>query len=249
MTPEPDLQAALDAVYIAFQGCRRPTALEAAPGRDPKRILARLSTSPLADLTADDFGGYMGWAMTTVGGVDDYKHFLPRILELCVRGPARVHLGGDPNSLARKIAYGDFPGWPADERAAIVAVFDLAWRQALRASPEEEEAEDWLRGLICLGQPVDARLAAWLASDEPRAGLHLADAVNAEIFRRSNARPSLGGDDEYAAYAAYSNWLAEPGVRQRLERLTLEIDDEDEAWRLEQALDVPMPPYPDVWRG
>jgi hypothetical protein len=51
------------------------------------------------------------------------------------------------------------------------------------------------------------------------------------------------------AYAAYSNWLAEPGVRQRLERLTLEIDGEDEAWRLEQALDVPMPPYPDVWRG
>lgn len=126
MTPEPDLQTALDAAYTAFQGRRRPTALEAAPGRDPKRILARLSTSPLAELTADDFGGYMGWAMTTVGGVDDYKHFLPRILELCVRGPARVHLGGDPESLARKIAYGDFPGWPADERAAIVAVFDLA---------------------------------------------------------------------------------------------------------------------------
>jgi hypothetical protein len=249
MTPDPDLQAALDAVYAAFDRYRRPTALEAAPGRDPKGVLARLSAKPLAELTADDFGGYLGWAMTTMGGGGDYKHFLPRILELAVRGPAQVHVGGDPEGLARKILYGQFSDWTADERAAIVAAFDAAWRQALRASPEEEEAEDWLRGLIVLGEPVEAPLAAWLASDDHRAGLHLADAVSSEIFRRSNARTSFGDGDEYAAYRAYSTWLAGPAVRERLERLILEIDGEDEAWRLEQALDIPMPPYPDVRRG
>lgn len=250
MTPEPDLQIALDAAYAAFGHCRRPDALDAAPGRDPKRILADLTARPLSELTADDLGGYMGWAMTTVGGVGEYKHFLPRILELAVQGPARVHLGGDSQSLARKMAYGRFDTWSADERAAIVAVFDAAWRQALRVPLYEEAAEDWLRGLIQLGEHVQARLAAWLATDAPLAGLHLADAVNTEIFRRGDARLPFGFGNEYAVYETYSVWLAGPAVRARLERLILEIDgEEEETWRLQQALDASMPPYPDVWRG
>ncbi len=250
MTPEPALQNALDTVYTAFRHCRRPDALDAAPGRDPKRILADLTARPLSELTADDLGGYMGWAMTTVGGVGDYKHFLPRILELTVQGPARVHVGGDAESLARKIAYGEFFTWWAGERDAIVTAFDAAWRQALRTSVGEEEAEGWLRGLIALGEPVQDRLAGWLETPAPWAGLHLADAVASEVFRRKNARPPFGSGDDYTAYKAYSVWLAGPAVRDRLERMILEIDsNEEEAWRLQQALEVPMPSYPEVWRG
>ncbi|MDR6530711.1 hypothetical protein J2800_001450 [Caulobacter rhizosphaerae] len=249
MTPEPDLQTALDAVYAAFRHYSRPGTLEAAPTRDPKRVLARLSARNLAELTSDDINGYMGWAMTTIGGVNDYKHFLPRILELAVQGTGRVHVGGDPESLAGKIAYGEFSDWPADERAAIVTAFDAAWRQALRTSLEEEEAEDWLRGLITLGEPIQTRLTAWLETSAPLAGLHLADAVCSEILRRKDARPPFGSSDEYVPYKAYSAWLAGPSVRERLECLASEIDDDEEAWRLRQALDGPMPPYPEVWRG
>lgn len=248
MTPEPDLQTALDTAYAAFRRYRRPSGLEAAPGRNPRRILAALSARPLAELTSDDIGGYMGWAITTAGGVDDYKHVLPRILELAVQGPARVHVGGDPESLAGKIVYGQFASWPADERAAIIGAFTTAWRQALRTSLEEEEAEDWLRGLITLGEPVEALLADWLESGDPLAGLHLADAVRSETFRRGDARPPFRRD-EYAVYEAYSAWLAGPAVRERLERLVLEIESNEDSWRLEQALDVPMPPYPEAWRA
>lgn len=249
MTPEPDLQAALNAVYAVFHAYPCPKALEAAPTRDPKRVLAQLSSRGLAELTSDDINGYMGWAMTTIGGVNDYKHFLPRILELAVQGPGRVHVGGDPESLARKIVYGEFAGWPADERAAIVTALDAAWRQALRTSLEEEEAEDWLRGLIALGEPNQERLSAWLENRAPLAGLHLADAVCSEIFWRENARPPFGPGNEYTMYEAYSIWLADGAVRERLNRLTLEIGDDEEAWRLQRALDILMPPYPEVWRG
>jgi hypothetical protein len=249
MTPEPDLQAALDAVYAAFSGYPRAQSLEAAPTRNPKRVLAQLSSRSLAELTSDDINGYMGWAMTTIGDVNDYKHFLPRILELAVQGPARVHVGGDPESLARKIAYGEFTDWSAEERIAILAAFDASWRQALRTPLEEEEAEDWLRGLIVLGEPIQARLASWLEASAPLAGLHLADAVCSEIFRRENARPPFGPGNEYSLYEAYSAWLADDPVRGRLERLAAEIGGGDEAWRLHQALGRLMPPYPEVWRG
>jgi hypothetical protein len=249
MTPEPDLQVALDAVYAAFRHCRRPVALDAAPSRDPKRILADLTARPLTELTADNLGGYMGWAMTTVGSVGDYKHFLPRILELSVLGPGNHHIGGDPEGLARKIMYGAFPDWSADERAALVAAFDAAWRQTLNAAPQGVAAEDWLRGLIVLGEPIQARLAAWLASDALHAGLHLADAVYAEILRRDDAARSFGPDNPYVIYEVYSEWLASPPVRARLERLILNLESQDDAWRLEMALDVPMAAYPDAWRG
>lgn len=249
MTPEPQLQAALDAVYAAFSGYARPKALEAAPTRNPKRMLARLSSRNLADLTSDDINGYMGWAMTTVGGVTDYKHFLPRILELAVQGPARGHMGGDPESLARKIAYGEFASWSADERAAIMIAFDAAWRQALSTSIEEEESEGWLRGLVVLGEPIQTRLTAWLETSAPLAGLHLADAVCSEIFRRETASPPFGLDNEYAVYEAYSAWLAGDAVRERLECFAVEIYRGEEAWRLQRALEGQMPPYPEVWRG
>jgi hypothetical protein len=249
MTPESDLQAALDTVYAAFGGYARPKVLEAAPSRNAKRVLAQLSSRDLTQLTSDDINGYMGWAMTTVGGVDDYKHFLPRILELAVQGSARVHVGGDPESLAGKITYGHFADWPTEERAAIVIAFDAAWRQALHTSLEEEEAEDWLRGLITLGVSVQTRLTTWLESQAPLPGLHLAHAVCSEIYRRKGARPPFGSGNEYAMYEAYSAWLAGASVRERLEGLAAEIGGDDEAWRLQQALEGPMPPYPEVWRG
>jgi len=249
MIPEPDLQAALDAAYAAFRRYGRPSALDAAPGRNPRRILAGLSARPLAELTSDDIGGYMGWAMTTVGGVNDYKHVLPRILELAILGPGCNHIGGDPHGLARKMAYGGFPDWPHEERSAIIAAFDVAWRQSLASSPSGVAAEDWLLGLIVLGESVEARLAAWLASADLNAGLHLADAVYSEILRRDDAAPSLDRRDSQAVYETYSHWLASPPVRDRLERLILDVGDQDDAWRLEMALDVEMPPYPDIWRG
>jgi hypothetical protein len=249
MKPDLDLQAALEAAYAVFQRYPRPKALAAAPTRNPKRVLAQLSNRPLSELTSDDIGGYMGWAMTTVGSVKDYKHFLPRILELAAQGSARVHVGGDPESLAGKIAYGQFADWPADERAAIVTAFDAAWRQALSMSPDEEESEDWLRGLIALGEQVGECLAVWLESHAPMARLHLAGAVSSEIFRRKNARPPFGPGNEYSMYEAYSVWLAGAAVHERLAFWADEIGGDEEAWRLQQALDGPMPPYPEVWRG
>lgn len=233
MTPGPDLQAALDAVYAAFDRYPPPKVLEAPSHRKPKQLLARLIAKPLALLTAEDIGPYTGWAMTTVGGVEDYKHFLPRILELSVLG-ADVHLCGDPELLAGKIDYGAFSDWPENERAAILGAYDAAWRQALRTFPDEVEAEAWLLGLIELGEPIDARLTTWIDNPDLVAGLQLADAASSEAFRRADPRRPA----QMGARAGYEAWLAGPAVRQRLERLILEVDDE-EAWRVAQALGLP----------
>lgn len=243
MTPESELRNALDEVYATFGGYPAPKTLEAPDYRKPKRLLALLTAKPLALLTSDDIGPYTGWAMTTVGGVEDYKHFLPRILELAALG-SNVHLCGDPELLANRILYGGFPTWPDKERTAILTVYDAAWRQALRTSPEEVDAEEWLLGLIELGEPIEARLAAWIESNDLQAGLQLASAVRLEAVRLEGPR-NMAVDGVRADYAA---WLAAPTVRQRLERLILEVSN-DETWQVAQALGLPAPPQTGLWRG
>src|SRR5438270_7631594 len=44
--------------------------------------VARLFEVPLSDLTARALSRYTGKAMTTWGEMADFKHFLPRVLEL-----------------------------------------------------------------------------------------------------------------------------------------------------------------------
>ena len=85
----PELQDVIDNCYASFAFYRLPRRLEAPAYRDPTAILATLSSAPLRELTGDQLGPYASWAMTTVGEVDDYRHFLPRILELAIGDQSR----------------------------------------------------------------------------------------------------------------------------------------------------------------
>jgi hypothetical protein len=230
MTPGPELQAALHAAYEVFAAYRRPGRLEAAPTRDPDAILAELTSAPLRELSADRIGYYAGKAMTTVSDDRNYRHFLPRLLELAALGDCG-DVGTDPEGLARKIVYGDFHTWPRDERAAVVGVFEAAARQAIGEALDQATPEPWLIGLGELGVSASPLLQLWLAADSLDAGLHLVEAV------RSEAYAARRGDEVQSAPEAQAVrlWLRGPTVRERLETLLRKVP-EDEIWRVEAAL-------------
>lgn len=60
--------------------------------------------------------------MTTWGNVDDFKHFLPRILELCID----QNLGIQPFSIFGKLKYGTLEIWEYAEKEAVTT-FLLEW--------------------------------------------------------------------------------------------------------------------------
>lgn len=228
MTPDPELQAAIDRAYDVFAPHGRPGRLDASPARDGERILADLTFAPLRRLPVDRLGGYAGWAMTTVGDDKAYRHFLPRILELAALDGGG-HMGTDPEILAGKILYGGFQGWPRDERAAVVGVFTAAARQAIGEALDQATPDPWLIGLEALGESVSPLLADWLAATSLDAGLQLVEAVRSDAFR---------GDDPARSpprAPALRLWLRGPAVLKRLETLLLEAP-EDETWRVEAAL-------------
>ncbi|MEM1321090.1 MAG: hypothetical protein AAGG75_12625 [Bacteroidota bacterium] len=48
----------------------------------------KIYSKPLRALTVEDIGFYSNKAMTTWGEEADYKHFLPRIIELYIENPS-----------------------------------------------------------------------------------------------------------------------------------------------------------------
>ena len=227
------LRGLIDDCYEVFASYTLPRALDGSPLRDPVAILKTLTSAPLRELTGEDLGAYAGWAMTTVGDARDYKHFLPRILELAVFDQSRHGL--DPPIIAGKLTYGGWQTWPLGEQTAVRALFAGAWRYGLEQHPDDLDPEGWLCGIAIIEGDLDAALGAWLSSASPNAVLQLAEFFrsNAEQFIGDRADRNSWGEAGDAAIECMRHWLLGEPVLDRL--LSARVRPEDQ-WRLDHAL-------------
>lgn len=238
MQPDDQLQRLIDDCYAAFAPYPRPHAMHASPLRDPVALLKTLSSAPLRELTGEQIGPYAGYALTTVGDVDDYKHFLPRIFEQAIH--KRLWMGTDPPIIVERLKKARWLEWPTPEQAAIRALFTGAWSQALREHPDEEGAGTWICGIACLDLDLAAMLERWLASPSINAALQLAD------FMLSGAESVFENDTAERAYWSYVDeakihqmrrWLLGPPVHQLL--LTARgLTPPSHLWLVEKALEA-----------
>lgn len=174
MIPGDPLLAALDAAYEMFSGYPRPQQMEASPMRDPAKTLAALSSAPLRNLSGEQIGPYAGWALTTIGSVEDYKHFLPRILEQAVRAPE--WMGTQPPVIASRLKMANWRTWPKSESAAVIEVFVAALRDSICRHPDDRgDASEWLCAVATLGEDVQPHLREWLDGADGNALLQIAN--------------------------------------------------------------------------
>ncbi len=166
---------AIEALYVVFARYPVPRRLWASPDRDAAGILRALTAAPLRALPAEALGGYPAWAMTTVGRVDDYRHFLPRILELAIRG-LDDNFGDSPEQIAGKLQYGQWQDWPADERAALERGFLAGWATCLEPGGDWRGGE-WVCALAMLGWDLDPAFALCAAAPASHAAPLLAGLV------------------------------------------------------------------------
>jgi hypothetical protein len=173
------LREAFERTYRAFAGFASPRYLETSPHRDADEILRTLTSKPLRALTDEDLGPYSGWAMTTVGSADDYRHFLPRIFELASND--QTHLGFQAPIIASKLKYGGWTDWPVEQQAAVRDIFEAIFQWAIELHPNlDQSAPGWLCGSARLDLPVERLLAAWRGSSSPEAALQFAEFVMKE---------------------------------------------------------------------
>lgn len=236
MRPEEMLALAIEQAYVVFARYPRPTAWEAAPTRDGAAILAGLTSAPLRELTAEQIGGYAGWAITTVGGVDHYRHFLPRILELSARGAAG-QIGLAPPSLAQKLNHAGWRSWPNDEYVAISTLFAAAWPIHRETGSHHEAAADWLCAIALLGGDVRPLLSGWLSADPSTHALVQAGwlVMSADSFLGPQSEADYWAEADPDSFGQVLAWMFSPPVKSALEAGLDQVDDEDR-WILERAL-------------
>jgi hypothetical protein len=172
------LGRAVQGLYDAFATYGFPEQLEASPVHEGKDFVRELSAVPLRRLSQDQLDPYAASAMTTVGGVDDYRHFLPRILELAL---ARGGWPGlDPDLVASKLTYENWRTWPALEQRAIEKFYFEAWRRFMRLDPEDYDAVPWFTGIALLGLDVAAACTELRAANSANASLHLSSFISTQ---------------------------------------------------------------------
>jgi hypothetical protein len=187
-----------------------------------------LRAEPLQHLPASAFEHYQGKAITTWGSVDDFKHFLPRMLELIAApfDPAELpHV--DKYLVLTKLQYGQWRRWPQPEQQALDAYFNSLWDARLlrpldvNAWIRQDSVLDWLRDLAEVQVDLHGFLSQWEVDIRGSLGLmaaaHLADSImqeTARLLKKNSLEWSKGLKDHEDQVTA---WLASGVVSTLLE--------------------------------
>jgi hypothetical protein len=234
-----DLATATAEIYRVFGAYPRRPRIDACTHCVDHEDHARLRRAPLRELSASDLDRYAFKAMTTWGDELDYKHFLPRILELAASAEGRGHFGFDLDLIAGKLTEAGLPDWPAPERAALAVYAAQLWVMVLAVEPEQWRAARLLPALARMVPSSSSLLERWSTDPSRTAALQLADLVSAhwsDIFRHGALR---GPWNAHPAEHAVRSWLMEPARMAALEGAFERWgDDAADARRLADAADL-----------
>lgn len=205
--------------------------------------IALICSKPLRELTADDLSKYAGKAITTWGDVEDFKHFLPRLMEL-IATEGSVDWRG-PEEVFSRFRYGQWEGWEPRERHAVDSYFVSLWRFVLSRHPVFPGwdppwwsiANDYLCAVAQATDDLSPYLQMWRV-DRSITGLrHLADFVADTV---NQAKDGMLGAwwKGCKAEAQVKEWLSDPATWQRLEEGLASPSSPPFAPSLVEALDL-----------
>jgi hypothetical protein len=220
----------LGALQIAFRQYRRPHRVEGCPHCVGENESLPLCQTGLNDISAKMISRYGMKAMTTWGSREDYKYFLPRLLELSATPEGEAELGTCVDEIVAKIHYADFATWPPAERAAVLAYLHAGWH-ALLSGPVAPSYEllDYLRSITPVFVDVSALLDDLDRLPDPHGALQVASMINdcwGEAAKSGRAwvrnADHFALELDSAAAKTVAAWLFSDGNHARLDANALE---------------------------
>jgi hypothetical protein len=148
MAVDDNLRTAIEGVYAAFADVRKPTAI---PGcRCPvclqEEDIKILLTKKLRELTPVDLTKYSESVFLTVGSVDDYFYFFPRILETSV---TIDHWWPSPEVVARGMCDAGFSNWTSERQTAALNCFTTVFSEKMKPDSSADESGDEIDSWVC----------------------------------------------------------------------------------------------------
>ena len=215
--PPAALESALEALYATFNRYGG-THLEGCPHCVSFEDSAALRRAPLRQL-GGELDRYLFKAMTTWGSEEDFKHFLPRLLELYA---ASV----DAWLLCDELVYARWRSWAELEQRAVESYLLALWRAELTEHGAPLPGDALLETILALDldiAPYDPRtmLDAWRSERSRESVRGLARFVLEHGVALFWPSPSVGRPALWRARpeiaAAVRAWLLEPATRALLE--------------------------------
>ena len=227
MQQTPELQTAIEELYRVFEGYRLSANTDPCPCCHSPEEDRRLRSKPLRNLSSEDLWQYTTDALYTWGGENEFKHFLPRILELLtlVGEPSSVFV--DPECVLGKLTYSSqgktsWHRWPTLEQAAISRYLHAVWPMVLDTHPDDlsEYPYEWLCAFAFAEGDLSWYLEYWLTAASVNAHRNLARMVVFDGLPNAT-RPTDGyWADCKEQWQQLVDWLVRPEVREKLAAAT-----------------------------
>lgn len=147
---------------------------------------ALIRSRRLQDLSAEDLRRYAMKALSTWGELEEFKHFLPRLLELAVAGDISF-----PTSLTSKVGE-RWRTWPDEEQGALHRFIDAWWTAVTHHHPSPVSLDEMIETLGWMELDLDTyltRLGKVRTTDSAR---HIADLLS---YPADELQRWLGGPD------------------------------------------------------
>jgi hypothetical protein len=172
-----------------------------------------LFSQPLERLSADDLWRFTRKVLTTWGDERDFKHFLPRMLELLVEDfSAPV----DCDGVFLKLALAKWREWPPVERAAVEGYIQAIWRRCITEEDAAFHLDGWLCSFATAGCELEPLLREWEQCRwSPSYGKmrEFIDANTVALIRKRTLASGFGNSDSATQVA---EWLLSDGLPLRL---------------------------------
>ena len=152
------LQAAIENLYVEFSSYKLRVPIDGCSCCVSDEDQKRLVSKPLRQLEKDDLSRYASCAMTTWGDEYDYKHFLPRILELLA---ADEGFSVGAQLLSFNLPYAEWQTWPESEKTAVINYLLAVWDYVLEGGNTSDVADGWIDAIAEVVDDLKPFLLAW----------------------------------------------------------------------------------------
>lgn len=170
-----ELKAAIESLYDVFSRYPRPATIEVCPCCTKPEATSHLTVGSLRELRFGDIADYSCSAISTQGSVDDFRYFLPRLLQ----GIAEQEYAFNPEILFGKLSYANWTTWQVDEVSAVRSYLHALWTTGLTNFPIENRLPEFceivtlLSSIAQTGEALEPYLQVWSETKTEEADKHL----------------------------------------------------------------------------
>ena len=231
----PEFQAvseAIDELYVVFSKYSVTHPIHGSPLCVTSEDQKRIASKPMRKLSPTDLDYFVFRAMSTWASVDEFKHFLPRILELYVFQFSDFQLV-DGELIFSKLAQAQWQRWEEREQQNLEMFLFIWWRYLLSNVPYHDtiEAFSFINGIRVAGFDVKPYLLEWERSlDRLTAIQHLIDLIDMN-FAVSKAGFGIVKDHSNSMLV----WVTQPTVTEALEEAFFRYADTPIAFAISEA--------------